>query len=108
MMPFQKEIDAAQAKVDLCSNEMKIFMSKSQDAEAKLKAAREDIAKLSRTILERQKRGKQITKELKQSEIDIKEKERELEVNFFTSLSLILVLGWRRYRIDAASRSSSC
>jgi chromosome segregation ATPase len=80
LMPFQKEIDSAQGELDLANNEKNIFLSKSEAAEAKLRAATSDIESLKETIAGRGKRGKQIEKEIAQCKFDLQQKEEELEV----------------------------
>lgn len=104
-MPFQKEIDAAQAQLDLSNNERKIFLSKSEAAVAKLQATKDDISGLTDTIHEQQRREKQIKKELSQFERDLQANEKELEVlwhfivfaNISRPLLAKILCWWRKW-----------
>jgi chromosome segregation ATPase len=90
LMPFQKEIDAAQAQVNLASNELAIFTEKSTSAQKKLEQAKKDVAELSNTIDLKKKERKQVSADIDAINASHTAAEKELGVLTYHFLCLIL------------------
>lgn len=79
MIPFQKDIDEAQAALDLSNSELDIFTKESEEIKNRIKTAKSDLDELQVTIKEREQRKKQIMKEISSLQSDQKTKEAELQ-----------------------------
>lgn len=79
-MPFQKEIDGAQAQVNLARNELSILTEKTESAVARLEAAKKDITELADTIKQKKQQKKQLLQDIEATTSKYKETEKEFVV----------------------------
>lgn len=104
LMPFQKNIDEAHARLDLSKNELSLFTSKSEKAREKLDKANVDIKTLSDTIAQKKKNLFDVRKEIGQGEKDLQNAEGELRSLSGADTTLLKEISKARTKADEANR----
>lgn len=104
LMPFQKNIDEAHARLDLSKNELSLFTSKSEKAREKLDKANVDIKTLADTIAQKKKNLLDVRKEIEQGEKDLQKAEGELRGLSGADATLFKEITKARSKADEANR----
>lgn len=104
LMPFQKNIDEAHARLDLSKNELSLFTSKTEKAREKLEKANADIKSLADTIAQKKKNLSEVRKEIEQGEKELQKAEGELRSLSGADTNLLKEISKARGKAEEASR----